>query len=652
MQDRYSLRFESGERKGETVPIPAGGCTVGRRPGNTLQIVAKSVSGKHAQLRVGEGGVEITDLDSTNGTRVAGKKVETAAVAHGDRILFGDVELTLLDASLKDAPAAPQRPVGSAAAGDDLAGIGEAVGQVSARSVAKSGERSRAGMGIALLAIAVAGAAAWYVLGRGGARGARPVAVVPVAGNLLAAGYSFEETDSPWSAQESASAAFLPSGDARVSGEGGLRAELAEGERALHRSQTVAVSEGRTLTASAALAATDGAGGRLGIEFARAADGAGALFAWGPWVNSTGGFAALDLAVPAPPGVQSARVVVAARTGGVLGGRVDLDDVSLTQAPGAARPAGQHGEFRLFLLGSPAQAAALYKVGRPLIGDLHFAPAATGSGPPVSVTLVVASEAGRLRVSAEGGGRERVLSLRAEPVALEGGLASIGEGGHRIHGAQFERQGVTGVLFGKDRDLVALRFDEPVDLRGTAEGGGVRLRIDLGATVGFAIQLDFNDEREQASTLAYEARQADRAGKLGECLRAWARLLAEFPFEEALVAEAENATGRLVQAGMVELGELRGEFERARFFRLVDLYRQCRERARSIGQRFAGSEVETAAEGLVGEVQLALGTLETDLFQDEIARLQAIREVLAASESPRLAAEVGSYLSERYGASE
>ncbi len=79
---------------------------------------------------------------------------------------------------------------------------------------------------------------------------------------------------------------------------------------------------------------------------------------------------------------------------------------------------------------------------------------------------------------------------------------------------------------------------------------------------------------------------------------------------------------------------------------------RCRERARSIGQRFAGSEVETAAEGLVGEVQLALGTLETDLYQDEITRLQAIREVLAASESPRLAAEVGSYLSERYGASE
>jgi hypothetical protein len=208
------------------------------------------------------------------------------------------------------------------------------------------------------------------------------------------------------------------------------------------------------------------------------------------------------------------------------------------------------------------------------------------------------------------------------------------------------------VLLGKDRDLVALRFDAPVDLRGVEEGGGVRLRAELDSSSAFAIQLDFSGEREQANTLAYEARQAERADDLGACLAAWARLLAEFPFEEALVAEAENATGRLVQAGMVELTEVRAEFERARFFRLVDLYRQCRDRARAIGGRFEGSEVEAAAERLVGEVHLALGTLETDLFQDEIARLRAIREMLAASESPRLAAEVGSYLEKRFGASE
>ncbi|MDP6764142.1 MAG: hypothetical protein QF860_14875 [Planctomycetota bacterium] len=48
----------------------------------------------------------------------------------------------------------------------------------------------------------------------------------------------------------------------------------------------------------------------------------------------------------------------------------------------------------------------------------------------------------------------------------------------------------------------------------------------------------------------------------------------------------------------------------------------------------------------------ALGTLETDPFADEVARLQAIAEVLAATESPRLAAEVGSYLTERSGADE
>ncbi|MDP6408335.1 MAG: FHA domain-containing protein [Planctomycetota bacterium] len=648
MQDRYSLRFESGERKGETVPIPAGGCTVGRRPGNTLQITAGSVSGKHAELRAGEGGLEVVDLSSTNGTRVAGNKITTATAAHGDQIVFGDIELTLLDASLGEAPAASTVPAAAAPAAD----AGEAVGHVSAQSVAKSGERSRMGAGIAALAIAVAGVAAWYVLGRGGGGAAAQVEVVPVAGNLLADGYSFEGAESSWSGLESASAAFLRSGDARVSGTAGLRAELAPGERALHLSPTVAASEGRTLIAAAALAAADGAGGRVGIEFLRGADGAGSLVAWSEWSGATGGFETVELTAGVPPQTTAARLLVEARAGDVLGGSVDLDDASLISAAGAARPAAQHGEFRLFTLGTPAGAVALYKVGRPLIGDLFVASAANGSGPPVSVSLSVASDGGRLAVGAEGGGARRVLSLRVEPVAFEGGLASIGEGGHRVHGAVFERSGVRGVLLGKDRDLVALRFDAPVDLRGVEEGGGVRLRAELDSSSAFAIQLDFSGEREQANTLAYEARQAERADDLGACLAAWARLLAEFPFEEALVAEAENATGRLVQAGMVELTEVRAEFERARFFRLVDLYRQCRDRARAIGGRFEGSEVEAAAERLVGEVHLALGTLETDLFQDEIARLRAIREMLAASESPRLAAEVGSYLEKRFGASE
>ncbi|MDP6761884.1 MAG: FHA domain-containing protein [Planctomycetota bacterium] len=649
MQDRYSLRFESGERKGESVPVPAGGCTVGRRPGNTLQITAGSVSGKHAELRAGAGGLEVVDLGSTNGTRVAGKKITTATAAHGDRIVFGDVELTLIDASLGEATAAVPAPAAVPAGAGD---IGEAVGQVSARSVAKSGERSRAGMGIVLVAVAAAAAGAFFLLGRDGGGGSRTRAVVPVAGNLLAEGFSFEEADSPWSGEESAPAAFLRSGDASRTGAAGLRAELEPGEDARHRSQTVPVSVGRTLTASAARAAGDGAGGRLGIEFLRGGEGAGSLVAWSAWTSATGGFEALDLAAPVPPGTTGARVVAEARAGSVLGGRVDLDDVSLLPAAGAAQPAAQHGEFRLFTLGAPTSTAALYKVGRPLIGDLFVAEAQNGSGPPAGVTLTVAADGGRLAVAAEGANGGRVLSLRVEPVAFEGGLASFGEDGHRLHGPVFERAGVTGVLLGKDRDLVALRFDAPVNLRGVEEGDGVRLRAALGAAAGFAIQLDFNGEREQANTLAYQARQAERAGDLGACLASWARVLAEFPFEEVLVAEAENATGRLVQAGMEELGAVRDEFERASFFRLVDLYRQCRDRARAIGRRFAGSAVEAAAEALVGEVHLALGTLETDLFADEVARLQAIAEVLAATESPRLAAEVGSYLTERYGADE
>ena len=53
MDNRYSLRFESGERKGETIPISGSGFTIGRKPGNSLQILDNSVSGNHATIGVG-----------------------------------------------------------------------------------------------------------------------------------------------------------------------------------------------------------------------------------------------------------------------------------------------------------------------------------------------------------------------------------------------------------------------------------------------------------------------------------------------------------------------------------------------------------------------------------------------------------------------
>jgi hypothetical protein len=109
--------------------------------------------------------------------------------------------------------------------------------------------------------------------------------------------------------------------------------------------------------------------------------------------------------------------------------------------------------------------------------------------------------------------------------------------------------------------------------------------------------------------------------------------------------------GRLVQAGLLELQEVRAEIERASFFRLVELYRSCRAQATSVGDRYAGSEVETEASVLVEAVDSELVLLEVDLDADEVSRLQAIHFVLKASDSPGLAGEVASYLESEFNES-
>ena len=99
MEPRYSLRFENGERKGETIPVPEGGLSVGRKPGHSLQIVDNSVSGSHAELAIDKFGVTVKDTGSTNGTRVNGERVIEKRLAHGDALVFGTVELRFADGS-------------------------------------------------------------------------------------------------------------------------------------------------------------------------------------------------------------------------------------------------------------------------------------------------------------------------------------------------------------------------------------------------------------------------------------------------------------------------------------------------------------------------------------------------------------------------
>ena len=67
---------------------------IGRGDGNDIVLRNTSVSEFHAQLHMGrDGRFNITDLNSTNGVRVNGLSVETAALKPDDLIELGEVRM-------------------------------------------------------------------------------------------------------------------------------------------------------------------------------------------------------------------------------------------------------------------------------------------------------------------------------------------------------------------------------------------------------------------------------------------------------------------------------------------------------------------------------------------------------------------------------
>ena len=345
-----------------------------------------------------------------------------------------------------------------------------------------------------------------------------------------------------------------------------------------------------------------------------------------------------------PAGATEAEVVLDARSVG--GGTVDVDDVVLLESSGGAEPAGQHRDFQAWLLGEPSQALAIRKVDHALISDLSCVdPAQPITAFPIE--LVAEGEEFRLRFA--GSGATRVLTMLVEPAALDGGIASLGEGGRKTHGVQFEREGVDSLLFGKGFDLMRLHFATPVTVEGRPEGDGVRVNVALGSNDGAAFEVDFHAETAAARGLSEKARKAETESRMGDAYAAWKELRDVYPYDEALLAEAEAGMQRIAQGGLDALVEVRENVERARFFRLHEGYVACRDQATLVGERYAGSVVETEALALVAEIDELSSGLETDLAADEVRRLQGILTALEASNSTALAAEVKNYLETTYG---
>jgi hypothetical protein len=81
------------EGSAREVPVDSGVLTIGRLPDCDVVLKDKGASRRHAQLRVDDDVVTLTDLGSTNGTRLNGQQVQTRVLQDGDKITVGTTVL-------------------------------------------------------------------------------------------------------------------------------------------------------------------------------------------------------------------------------------------------------------------------------------------------------------------------------------------------------------------------------------------------------------------------------------------------------------------------------------------------------------------------------------------------------------------------------
>jgi hypothetical protein len=129
----------------------------------------------------------------------------------------------------------------------------------------------------------------------------------------------------------------------------------------------------------------------------------------------------------------------------------------------------------------------------------------------------------------------------------------------------------------------------------------------------------------------------------------WGELLEKYPFEKALVNEAEEVRGRLSNAANEALIEARDAYERGQYFGLVELYRTTLADVEQIIATYAGSDVEAGARELAAAIQASIDGLLETRQRTEAANLESILAALQAAEAPGLAGEVREELSEVTG---
>jgi two-component system NtrC family sensor kinase len=84
-----SLFVIRGIDQGSKFELRTPSVTVGREPGNTIQLHDTEISRRHAELRLIDGRYMLVDLNSSNGTYLNGRRVEMSELTNGDQLQVG-----------------------------------------------------------------------------------------------------------------------------------------------------------------------------------------------------------------------------------------------------------------------------------------------------------------------------------------------------------------------------------------------------------------------------------------------------------------------------------------------------------------------------------------------------------------------------------
>lgn len=668
MRGRYWLSSTLGA--GVRQPIPPTGLAVGRNDDNDLVLAHPSVSGRHARFELESEVVTVVDLGSTNGTTVDGRKVETRELAHGDVIVLGQVELVFEDTQVAETLAGPSKPARKRPSGPAVANAGEGLRKLSGDALSGSGRRSTLLLVLFLVSLGAAGWAGmrWFDSQKGEGP-SHSLQVVKRNGNLIS-DPSFEAAQGApkgWNDWEAGNATFFADRIWRHRGELGFGVELAGGQAARCDSPALRINPGQRLSLEAACSVEGPVVAQLGLAFENSSKPGTSIVQWASvrsGQDSQGadreeGFAPQSMQAHVPPGFDRVRVVLAASaqasngesqgaanmaaTGNgevdgadalpaaalLAGGSVAFDDLVLLSSPSSEPEPARFGEYEFWSDDSHSSVlmhvdklrlrafAGVSRERRLVERPEGYESKLVIEVMPVGFDVVLSKDARYLNFIVDG-------ALAAER------LAASGEGGYSEESAGFERRDVTSFLMGRGTGLLLLAFESPVSIRTKAlpgSDGDLAVSIDLGSLRRLRIQSSFHEERQEAESLARKARSFEREGKLGQALQAWAGVLDETPYEDQLVAEAQEVRSRLTREALDRTDRLRESFERAKFFRLADIYRRVAASATELAAIYAGTEVETMVLSFRAEVDAALAAFERTNDSQERERLERMASV-------------------------